>query len=128
MEEKLYLTTTEEIQNLIYTIRGKPVMIDSDVARLYHYETKFINLAVKRNKERFPEDFCFQLTESELEILNTKTNNNWLQIATSSIKEEITQSATSSLQDKNNKHRGKKCFGINKIENEEFIELVKNIK
>ena len=114
MNEELNLTTTEEIQNLIYTIRGKQVMLDSDVASLYHYETKFINLAVKRNKERFPEEFCFQLTESELENLrsqiapsNSKSENNWLQFATSSTKEE-TQRVTSSLQDENNKHRGKK--------------------
>ena len=78
MNEELNLTTIEEIQNLIYTIRGKHVMIDSDVASLYHYETKFINLTVKRNIERFPEEFCFQITESELENLR-------LQFATSSL-------------------------------------------
>ena len=61
--------SNQEIKNLIYTIRGKQVMIDSDVAMLYQYETKNINKAVKRNIERFPEDFCFQLTESELQIL-----------------------------------------------------------
>lgn len=44
-------------------------MLDSDVAMLYHYETKYINLAVKRNIERFPENFCFQLDEKELESL-----------------------------------------------------------
>lgn len=61
--------SNQEIKNLIYTIIGKQVMIDSDVAMLYQYETKNINKAVKRNIERFPEDFCFQLTESELQIL-----------------------------------------------------------
>ena len=69
MNEELNLTTTEEIQNLIYTIRGKQVMLDSDVARLYHYKTKALNLAVKRNIERFPKDFCFQLKEDEIETL-----------------------------------------------------------
>ena len=59
----------EEIKNLIYTIRGKQVMIDSDVAMLYHYETKNVNKAVKRNIDRFPEEFCFQLTENEFETL-----------------------------------------------------------
>ena len=53
--------TNEDIKNLIYTIRGKQVMLDSDVAMLYHYETKNVNKAVKRNIDRFPEDFCFQL-------------------------------------------------------------------
>ena len=46
--------SNEDIKNLIYTIRGKQVMIDNDVARLYHYETKRINETVKRNIERFP--------------------------------------------------------------------------
>jgi len=59
----------ENIKNLIYTIRGKQVMLDSDVAMLYHYETKNINKAMKRNIDRFPEDFCFQLTEIEIENL-----------------------------------------------------------
>ena len=58
----------ENIKELIYIIRGKQVMLDSDVANLYHYTTKSLNLAVKRNRERFPEDFCFKLTENELKI------------------------------------------------------------
>ncbi len=57
------------IQNLIYTIRGKQVMLDSDLASLYHVETKNLNKAVKRNIERFPASFCFQLTEEETQSL-----------------------------------------------------------
>lgn len=72
---------TENIRNLIYTIRGKQVMLDSDVARLYHYETKKINQTVKRNIERFPEKFCFQLSESEMENLRS-------QFVTSSLENE----------------------------------------
>ena len=55
------------IENLIYEVRGKQVMLDSDLARLYECTngTKSINLAVNRNIERFPEDFYFQLTEEE---------------------------------------------------------------
>lgn len=68
---------TENIKNLIYNIRGKQVMLDSDVAILYHYPTKRINETVNRNKKRFPEDFCFQLTE--LDIKNMRS-----QIATAS--------------------------------------------
>ena len=60
---------TEHIKNLIYTIRGKQVMLDSDVADLYHCETKYINRVVKRNIERFPEEFCFQLMEKEFQNL-----------------------------------------------------------
>lgn len=64
--------SNEEIKNLIYTIRGKQVMLDSDVAMLYHYPTKRINEAVNRNKQRFPENFCFQLTEEEYKSLRFK--------------------------------------------------------
>lgn len=59
----------EEIRKLIYSIRGKQVMLDSDLASLYQVETKNLNRAVKRNIERFPESFCFQLTEEEVENL-----------------------------------------------------------
>ena len=71
----------ENIKNLIYTIRGKQVMLDSDVAMLYNYPTKRINETVRRNIERFPENFCFKLTESETENLRS-------QFATSSLKKE----------------------------------------
>ncbi len=64
--------SNEEIKNLIYTIRGKQVMLDSDVALLYHYETKKINQAVKRNIDRFPEKFCFQLAEEEFSSLRSQ--------------------------------------------------------
>ena len=67
-----------EIKNLIYTIRGKQVMLDSDLASLYQVETKNLNKAVKRNIERFPASFCFQLTEEEVENLR-------FQIGTSSL-------------------------------------------
>ncbi|MDO5095711.1 MAG: ORF6N domain-containing protein [Peptostreptococcaceae bacterium] len=57
------------ITNLIYTIRGKQVMLDSDLAALYQVETKYLNRQRSRNADRFPEDFCFQLTKEEYEIL-----------------------------------------------------------
>ena len=57
----------EVIENLILNIRGKQVMLDRDLARLYGVETKVLNQAVKRNIERFPEDFMFQLTKEEFE-------------------------------------------------------------
>lgn len=71
--------SNEDIKNLIYTIKGKQVMLDSDVARLYHYETRRINETVKRNIERFPIEFCFQLTTKEYETLKS-------QFATSNIR------------------------------------------
>ncbi len=61
-----------DIKNLIYTIRGKQVMLDSDVAMLYNYETKKVNQSVKRNIDRFPERFCFQLTEDEFSNLRSQ--------------------------------------------------------
>lgn len=59
----------ENIKNLIYTIRGKQVILDSDVAMLYQCETKYVNRVVKRNIERFPEEFCFQLEKNEFQNL-----------------------------------------------------------
>lgn len=67
-----------EIRNLIYTIRDKQVMLDSDLASLYQVETKNLNKAVKRNISRFPASFCFQLTEEEAHNLK-------FQIGTSSL-------------------------------------------
>lgn len=59
----------QHIENLVYVIRNKQVMVDSDLALLYQVETKALNRAVKRNIKRFPEDFCFQLTVEEYENL-----------------------------------------------------------
>lgn len=71
-----------QIQKLIYEIRGHKVMLDSDLAKLYEVETKRLNEAVKRNIERFPEDFMFQLTEEEFRLLEVRS-----QFATSKIAE-----------------------------------------
>ena len=57
---------TGDIKNRIFTIRGKQVMLDSDLAELYGYEVKRLNEQVRRNKERFPEDFMFQLLAEEV--------------------------------------------------------------
>ena len=59
----------QSIQNRIYELRGERVMLDMDLASLYETETKFLNLSVKRNIKRFPEDFMFQLTKEEFESL-----------------------------------------------------------
>ena len=60
------------IQNLIYEIRGHKVMLDSDLARLYEVETKHLNRAVKRNIERFPSNFMFQLTKEEYDCFKLR--------------------------------------------------------
>jgi phage regulator Rha-like protein len=57
------------ILNMIHEIRGYNVMLDSDLARLYEIETKALNRAVKRNRDRFPDFFMFQLTEDEFDSL-----------------------------------------------------------
>ena len=60
------------IESLIYEIRGKKIMLDRDLARLYGVETKVLNQAVKRNIKRFPEDFMFQLTLEEYSNLKSQ--------------------------------------------------------
>ena len=74
MESPYYLCPKDEdmnevvlpVQNLIYEIRGKRVMLDFDLAKLYQVETKVLNQAVKRNIKRFPPDFMFQLSPEEV--------------------------------------------------------------
>ena len=60
------------IKNRIYEVRGQRVMLDRDLAELYNVETKRLNEAVKRNIERFPEDFMFKLNKSEWEFLRSQ--------------------------------------------------------
>ena len=59
----------DQIKNMIYEIRGQRVMLDSDLAKLYEVETGALNRQVKRNADRFPEDFMFKLTEDEYSSL-----------------------------------------------------------
>jgi len=65
----------EKIENLIYEIREVQVMLSSDVAKLYNVETKVLNQTIKRNINRFPETFCFQLTDEEIEELSSRSQN-----------------------------------------------------
>lgn len=69
MGEKTGILTVDKIQNRVYVIRGQQVMLDTDLAEIYGYEVKRLNQQVKRNISRFPEDFMFQLNESDLEHL-----------------------------------------------------------
>ncbi|MBR7042350.1 MAG: ORF6N domain-containing protein [Bacilli bacterium] len=62
----------DNIPNMIYEIRGKQVMLDSDLARLYQVETKYFNQAVKRNISRFPSEFMFKLTSEEFSCLRSQ--------------------------------------------------------
>lgn len=67
-----FLIPSELITSKIYIIRNKKVMFDKDIALLYGVRTKVLNLAVKRNMKRFPEDFMFKLEKKELEILRSQ--------------------------------------------------------
>lgn len=61
MPKKLVVRIVPELETLIYEIRGQRVMLDSDLARIYGVPTFRFNEAIKRNRERFPKDFAFQL-------------------------------------------------------------------
>ena len=63
-----------DIENMIYEVRGVEIMIDSDLANLYHVETKRINEAVKNNPEKFPERYLFRITETEYFSLKSKNS------------------------------------------------------
>ena len=77
------VTEIKDIERLVYVIRGKQVMLDSDLAMIYQVETKNLNKAATRNADRFPEDFRFKLTNEEY-------NNLRFQFGTSNEKQYIT--------------------------------------
>ena len=68
-ETSIALLSDAQIRDMIYTVRGQQVMLDSDLAELYEVETGALNRAAKRNEDRFPEDFRFRLTDDEYENL-----------------------------------------------------------
>ena len=64
-EQKFSDALAVQVERRIFLVRGQKVMVDTDLAELYRVPTKSLNLAVKRNADRFPEDFMFQLTDDE---------------------------------------------------------------
>ena len=66
--------TEELIKTKIHIIRGQQVMLDSDLAEIYGYTTKAFNQQVKRNKDKFPDDFMFQLSREEIEVMVRSQN------------------------------------------------------
>ena len=68
-ETTIALSSDAQIRDMIYTVRGQQVMLDSDLAELYEVETGALNRAAKRNEDRFPEDFRFRFTDDEYENL-----------------------------------------------------------
>lgn len=72
-ETSIALSSDAQIRDMIYTVRGQQVMLDSDLAELYEVETKALNQAVTRNPSRFPEQFCFRVTREEDRVLRSQT-------------------------------------------------------
>ena len=70
--------TVQQVSSLIFNLREQKVILDSDLARLYSVVTKALNRAVKRNAERFPEDFVFQLTNEEMQSLRCQNGTSSL--------------------------------------------------
>ncbi|MBW1917309.1 MAG: ORF6N domain-containing protein [Deltaproteobacteria bacterium] len=73
METKPSLMPAERIEQSIILIRGEKVILDADLARLYEVETRVLVQAVKRHRDRFPEDFMFQLTKEEFTLLRSQS-------------------------------------------------------
>ena len=71
-EETKELITTDDIRSKVYIIRGQQVMLDKDLAEIYGYEVKKLNQQVKRNIERFPEDFMFRLSNGEIDSVRSQ--------------------------------------------------------
>lgn len=69
---EIIIKNNKKIEDFIYEVRGKQIILANDVAKLYHVETKRINEIVKRNINRFPSEFCFQLTKEEYELLRSQ--------------------------------------------------------
>ncbi|MBQ6731600.1 MAG: ORF6N domain-containing protein [Paludibacteraceae bacterium] len=72
MLQELNANISGPIENKVYTIRGTQVMLDFDLAMIYGYTTKAFNQQIKNNRERFDDDFMFQLTDSEVNFLRSK--------------------------------------------------------
>lgn len=110
MGESLKIGLYPEFENRIFIIRGMQVMIDSDLAEMYRVETKFLNRATKRNAERFPEAFMFQLTEEEYKNLRfqfgTSKNDDSLRFQIGTLKDgESLRSQFATLENGRGKHR-----------------------
>lgn len=73
-DNEIMIVDERSLKDKIFVIRGEQVMLDSDLAEIYGYETRYLNLQVKHNLNRFPEDFMFQLTKEEYENLMLKNS------------------------------------------------------
>ena len=84
-DKELIIVDEMSLRKKIYEVRGEQVMMDSDLAEVYGYETRYLNLQVKHNLKRFPDDFMFQLTQEEYDTLMLKnsTSNRFLMVSRS---------------------------------------------
>ena len=129
MDNKNEIELTEEIiESMVYTIRDQKVMLDFDLAKIYGYDTKYLNRQVQRNIEKFPEDFMFQLTNDEIETIlrcqNVTTNSNLRSKKTAATSNLRSQFATAK-ESKNKSEESLWCQNVtlknNEIESEEFL-------
>lgn len=108
--KEIIVFTSSEIQKKIYTMRNEQVMLDSDLAVFYSVETKYLNRAVKRNSDRFPKEFMFQLTEEEWDSLRyqngtLKSSNSLMYQNGTSSEEQTLSSQNVILKEGRGKHR-----------------------
>ncbi len=127
----------KDIQKMIYIFRGKQVMVDSDLAKLYQVETKYLNRQRSRNADRFPDDFCFQLTKEEYEVLRRQNVTSKSETGSGGRRYfpyVFTEQGIAMLSSVYHigasiKDAGKKSFRITKIEDDTLIKsLLKKIK
>jgi len=97
MNDNKEILQINDIRNQIFSIRGQQVMIDHDLADLYQVPTKRLNEQVKRNIDRFPEEFCFQLTDEENEILRSQNATTFLKPYNFNIESDSLRSQNATL-------------------------------
>ena len=114
------IITKTNIENIIYEIREKQVMLDSDLAKLYGVQTKRINEAVKNNLDKFPERFSFVLTDEESDCLLVENFDQKIERRGGRYKTpRVLYHLGSSIN-----HAGSKTFSVNKIEEDVVINLL----
>lgn len=86
MTNKALIAPVEQIESQILLIRGQKFMLDDDLAALYEVETKALNRAVKRNLDRFPENFMFQLSADELANLRCQSGTSSFKVTNCDLK------------------------------------------
>lgn len=122
------MDSLKDIEDRIFCIRGVNVMIDSDLAEIYGVKTKVLNQAVKRNNERFPEHYRFQLSDNELDKLVTNCDRfNKLKHSTSNpyaFTEQGVSMLASVLNSASIKDAGKKCFAVSFINDHWMVEAL----